>query len=170
MKKIKYFSLFLFHPPLHVHHISYWIESWASTRTLLAPYYNIGRFVMYVGGNRSPRRKPTLLERVALSTTWGLCFDRESNPRPQRWPALMLISNIDLATAPLRQPILQCSVGFVLALETVPITPSRHPEMWVWPGQVWRHHRLHPHSWWLTAWQVCPVTDVLFLNLPPSII
>jgi hypothetical protein len=31
-------------------------------------------------------------------------FDRESNPRPQRWPALMIISNIDLTTAPLWQP------------------------------------------------------------------
>jgi hypothetical protein len=28
-------------------------------------------------------------------------LDRESNSRPQRWPALMLISNIDLTTAPL---------------------------------------------------------------------
>jgi hypothetical protein len=27
---------------------------------------------MYVGGNRSPRRKPTLSERVALSITWGV--------------------------------------------------------------------------------------------------
>jgi hypothetical protein len=54
---------------------------------------NIGRFVMYVGGNR---RKPTLSERNG--------FDRESNPRPPRWPALMLISNIDLTTAPLWQP------------------------------------------------------------------
>jgi hypothetical protein len=34
-------------------------------------------------------------------------FDRESNPRPQRWPALMLISNIYITctTAPLRQPV-----------------------------------------------------------------
>jgi hypothetical protein len=27
---------------------------------------------MYVGGNRGPRRKPTLSERVALSITWGM--------------------------------------------------------------------------------------------------
>jgi hypothetical protein len=27
-------------------------------------------------------------------------FDRESNPQPQWWQALMLISNIDLTTAP----------------------------------------------------------------------
>jgi hypothetical protein len=32
--------------------------------------------------------------------------DRESNPRPQRWPALMLISNIDLTTLPLSQNLL----------------------------------------------------------------
>jgi hypothetical protein len=32
-------------------------------------------------------------------------FDRESNPRPQRRRALMLISNIDLTTAPLWQPM-----------------------------------------------------------------
>jgi hypothetical protein len=30
--------------------------------------------------------------------------DRESNPRPQRWQALMLISNIGLTTASLWQP------------------------------------------------------------------
>jgi hypothetical protein len=30
--------------------------------------------------------------------------DRESNPQPQWWQALMLISNIDLTTAPLWQP------------------------------------------------------------------
>jgi hypothetical protein len=39
---------------------------------------------MYVGGNRSPRRKPTLSERVALSIThMRKGFDQESNPRPQ---------------------------------------------------------------------------------------
>jgi hypothetical protein len=31
-----------------------------------------GGVVMYVGGNRSPRRKPTLSERVAHSITWGM--------------------------------------------------------------------------------------------------
>jgi hypothetical protein len=61
---------------------------------------------MYVGGSRRPRRKPTLPERVALSITYmrnGL--ERESNPQPQWWQALMLISNIDLTTAPLWQPL-----------------------------------------------------------------
>jgi hypothetical protein len=33
---------------------------------------NIGQFEMYVGGSRSPRRKPTLSERVARSITWGM--------------------------------------------------------------------------------------------------
>jgi hypothetical protein len=42
---------------------------------------NIGRFVMYVGGNRRPRRKPTLSERVALSITceMGLTGNRTHN-------------------------------------------------------------------------------------------
>jgi hypothetical protein len=33
---------------------------------------NIERFEMYAGGNRSPRRKPTLSERVTLPITWGM--------------------------------------------------------------------------------------------------
>jgi hypothetical protein len=44
---------------------------------------------MYVGGNLYHMRNG---------------FDRESNPQPQWWQALMLISNIDLTTAPLWQP------------------------------------------------------------------
>jgi hypothetical protein len=42
-------------------------------------------------------------------------FDRESNPRPQRWQAPMLISNIDLTTAPHWQP---CPVEIILILRS----------------------------------------------------
>jgi hypothetical protein len=38
--------------------------------------------------------------------------DWESNLRPQRRQALMLITNIDLTTAPLRQPIIVMKSGF----------------------------------------------------------
>jgi hypothetical protein len=71
---------------------------------------------MYVGGNRSPRRKPTLSTgapggnlRCQRESPYLYHmrngFDRESNTRPPRWPALMLISNIDLTTAPLWQHV-----------------------------------------------------------------
>jgi hypothetical protein len=80
--------------------IEYWIESWASTRTLLAlrQYWAICNVC---------RRKPEPLEETyAVRESPSITdmrngFDRESNPRPQRWRALMLISNIDLSTAPL---------------------------------------------------------------------
>jgi hypothetical protein len=63
---------------------------------------NIGRFVMYVGGTRSPHRKPALSESRPLYHMRN-GFDRvQSNPWPQTWQALMLISNID--TVPLQQP------------------------------------------------------------------
>jgi hypothetical protein len=49
-------------------------------------------------------------------------FDRESNPQPQWWQALMLISNIDLTTAPLWQPYQ------VLALTVYPQLRAIHFE------------------------------------------
>jgi hypothetical protein len=43
---------------------------------------------MYVGGNWNPRRKPTLSENRPLYHMRN-GFDRETNPRPRRWPALI---------------------------------------------------------------------------------
>jgi hypothetical protein len=49
--------------------------------------------------------------------------DRELNPQPQRWQALMLTSNIDLTTAPLWQPntqlILSCCLSYAVNRKSI---------------------------------------------------
>jgi hypothetical protein len=91
-------------------HFKYWIESWASARTLLALYH------MRNG------------------------FDRESNPRPQRWQALMLISNIELTTAPLWQPWQgECADGGVY-LGDKPVMDQHHIQGIDAPSHLMLHY------------------------------
>jgi hypothetical protein len=54
-------------------------------------------------------------------------FDRESNPRPRRGPALMLISNIDLTTVPLWQPVLHWFDRFYKVLSVVYLNHGVRP-------------------------------------------
>jgi hypothetical protein len=51
---------------------------------------------MYIGENRSPGGNLRCQSDPLYHMRNGI--DRESNPRPQKWQALMLISNIDLNT------------------------------------------------------------------------
>jgi hypothetical protein len=79
-----------------------WISNWelSVNYDIISSLDTIGRFVMCVGGNRSPRRKPTLSERVAHSIAWGMRLTGISNPRPQTWPALMLMLKSQIYTRP----------------------------------------------------------------------
>jgi hypothetical protein len=54
--------------------VSYCSPTWSGRAGTNLCFFSshIGRFVMYVGGNRSPQRKPRLSEIIALSITWGM--------------------------------------------------------------------------------------------------
>jgi hypothetical protein len=60
---------------------------------------------MHVGGKPEPPEETYVVRESRPLYHMRCGFDRESNPRPQRWQALMVISNIDRTTVPLWQPI-----------------------------------------------------------------